>query len=549
MKQIFLLLIGFFGYFHCHSQDLSQNYTPIFLKSEIPSGVLESYNKRKADINKLYVSDKIEKEDRDFLSSSAAYYLQRSFQGGQIYYNDTISNYVNKLADKILEKEPILRKEINIYLTKFDIPNATTFVDGTIFFNITLFDWLTSEDQIVFILCHEISHYKLKHSLKQIEYNLSLSKKKKNITEEDELEQYLKSLSFSRTQELEADKAGLEMYQKLGYDPQEALKTMDILEKINIDRNEKEVNLYSFLKIDSLNKRKMEKDSLFLINSTKIDTNKMAVEAIMDTLKAISMDTISKSTPVQITLNGNEKTPNDSTTTKTTKKKRSYYNWINTITTKTDTSKIDVTVTERKEEQEDLSTHPDTKERKDSLERFLLLDSIKHQNKQSVSLQSFNYLKEVIRFELINNYQKRLKYRTTLYEGIVLKEDYPKNLFIEEMLVKSLYWLNYYKNNKSISYNNFEVSNDDSTVFSRYLIDFQDIYNYDYTLSRQGLQYIEEANNRFPNSENINLYLGKMYLLNDDKEKGKAILNNYLKNHPNGQFTIHVESILKNLNP
>ncbi|MBK8672378.1 MAG: hypothetical protein IPN93_05140 [Bacteroidetes bacterium] len=51
----------------------------------------------------------------------------------------------------------------------------------------------------------------------------------------------------------------------------------------------------------------MEKDSLFLINSTKIDTNKMAVEAIMDTLKAISMDTISKSTPVQITLNGNEK--------------------------------------------------------------------------------------------------------------------------------------------------------------------------------------------------------------------------------------------------
>ncbi|MBK7504287.1 MAG: M48 family metalloprotease [Bacteroidetes bacterium] len=162
-----------------------------FLKSEIPSGVLESYNKRKADINKLYVSDKIEKEDRDFLSSSAAYYLQRSFQGGQIYYNDTISNYVNKLADKILEKEPILRKEINIYLTKFDIPNATTFVDGTIFFNITLFDWLTSEDQIVFILCHEISHYKLKHSLKQIEYNLSLSKKKKNITEEDELEQNL----------------------------------------------------------------------------------------------------------------------------------------------------------------------------------------------------------------------------------------------------------------------------------------------------------------------------------------------------------------------
>ncbi|MBK7504285.1 MAG: hypothetical protein IPI52_04105 [Bacteroidetes bacterium] len=97
------------------------------------------------------------------------------------------------------------------------------------------------------------------------------------------------------------------------------------------------------------------------------------------------------------------------------------------------------------------------------------------------------------------------------------------------MLVKSLYWLNYYKNNKSISYNNFEVSNDDSTVFSRYLIDFKDIFNNSNVLLTQGLQYIEEANNRFPNSENINLYLGKMYLLNDDKEKGKAILNNYLK--------------------
>lgn len=548
MKQFFLFLFCN-AYFLCKSQELNENYTPIFLKSEIPSGVLESYNKKKSDINKLYVSDKINKEDRDFLSSSAAFYLQKSFQGGQIYYNDTISKYVNKLADKILENDPTLRKEINIYLTKFDIPNVTTFVDGTIFFNITLFDWLTNEDQIIFILCHEISHYKLKHSLKQIEYNLSLSKKKKNISEEDELEQYLKSLSFSRTQELEADKSGFEMYLQLGYDPQEALKTMDILEKINIDKNEKEVNLYSFLKIDSLNKRKMEKDSLFLINSTKIDTTKMAVEAIMDTLKAISMDTISKSTPVQISLGGNEKTPNDSTPTKTTKKKRSYYNWINTITTKTDTTKVDVTVTERKEEQEDLSTHPDTKERKDSLERFLLLDSIKHQNKQSVSLQSFNYLKEVIRFELINNYQKRLKYRTTLYEGIVLKEDYPKNIFIEEMLVKSLYWLNYYKKNKSIAYNNFEISNDDSTVYSSYVVDFQDIYNNSNVLLTQGLQYLEDANSRFPKSENINLYLGKLYLLNDDKEKGKTILDNYLKDYPNGQFTMHVESILKNLNP
>ncbi|MBK9634779.1 MAG: hypothetical protein IPO64_09770 [Bacteroidetes bacterium] len=44
-----------------------------------------------------------------------------------------------------------------------------------------------------------------------------------------------------------------------------------------------------------------------------------------------------------------------------------------------------MTVTRKKRGTRRFSTHPDTKERKDSLERFLLLDSIKHQNKQSVS--------------------------------------------------------------------------------------------------------------------------------------------------------------------
>ena len=45
MKQFFLFLFCT-AYFHCKSQELNENYTPIFLKSEIPSGVLESYNKK-----------------------------------------------------------------------------------------------------------------------------------------------------------------------------------------------------------------------------------------------------------------------------------------------------------------------------------------------------------------------------------------------------------------------------------------------------------------------------------------------------------------------
>ncbi|MBX7225041.1 MAG: M48 family metallopeptidase [Chitinophagales bacterium] len=224
-----------------------------------------------------------------------------------------MSNYITSILDKILANEPDVRKEVNVFVTRYDIPNAATFVDGTIVFNLPLLKLLENEAQIAFVLCHEIAHYKLKHSLKQFEYSLSLNGKDDKLNIEEDFENYLKALSYSREQELEADREGFKLFKELGYNQTAALQVMNILDSIENGINREFVDLSELFNADSAVFYK-EKSTVLKTREPEVKTTVKAVrneeketssietfeEAEVDSSKIASEDVLSTHPDIKV---------------------------------------------------------------------------------------------------------------------------------------------------------------------------------------------------------------------------------------------------------
>jgi predicted Zn-dependent protease len=90
-----------------------------------------------------------------------------------------------------------------------DEPNAFAFGNGSVYILKGLFKTITSDNELAFVIAHEISHVILKHSAKSVEYQnrMNLSNKDSKVRE------------FSREQEFEADKFGILFSIRAGYSP------------------------------------------------------------------------------------------------------------------------------------------------------------------------------------------------------------------------------------------------------------------------------------------------------------------------------------------
>ena len=74
------------------------------------------------------------------------------------------------MANKLLEKEPKLRKELRFYTIKSNVTNAFSTDQGIIVVTSGLISQITSEAHLAYILAHEIAHYTEKHVVEGFEY-------------------------------------------------------------------------------------------------------------------------------------------------------------------------------------------------------------------------------------------------------------------------------------------------------------------------------------------------------------------------------------------
>lgn len=212
-----------------NSQTDFDNYTTLLSKGDIPSDFTrETYVKIREDV----------KARRDLKGTKGKIFLEETnysvdeiLHSGMVIFGDPVTNYIEKVADKLLQNERQLRGELRFYTIKSNIANAFSTDQGIIFVTTGLISQLKCEAQLAYILSHEISHYTQKHVLET--YDLATSRDIKNDDRIHKLSQH------SKENELEADRLGIKRYFEAGYAKEAMVSTFDVL-------------MYSYLPFDEL---------------------------------------------------------------------------------------------------------------------------------------------------------------------------------------------------------------------------------------------------------------------------------------------------------
>jgi Zn-dependent protease with chaperone function len=159
-------------------------------------------------------------------------------------------NYLQSIVQKIIAANPQLKEtDARVVFTRDEWPNAVSMGDGTIVINAGLVIYLANESELVFVICHELSHYYLDHSNKKIRqmverYNSEAFKKEiKKLSKEEygvrqKLEDLLKAEIFgtrrhSRENEAEADLQAFRFMKNTGYDCDGITSCLQLLKHVD----------------------------------------------------------------------------------------------------------------------------------------------------------------------------------------------------------------------------------------------------------------------------------------------------------------------------
>lgn len=180
---------------------------------------------------RIGTSTEIDEENREHFASYTNYSLNKLLSSGFVLYGDPMTQFVNKVASKLLENEPALKRKLQFYVIKTNTTNALCTDPGLIFITTGLISQIENEAQLAYIIAHEIVHYQEKHHQK------SFVKSK-----ESELDpsSYDDMVLLSKDHEFEADANALKLYHAAGYSDHDINVVFDVL-------------MYSYLSFDEIN--------------------------------------------------------------------------------------------------------------------------------------------------------------------------------------------------------------------------------------------------------------------------------------------------------
>lgn len=151
--------------------------------------------------------------------------LDRLLWGGQVEPDDSLSQMARQVAARLLATDEKTRCAISIYTLNSSDVNAWTFDRGVILITTGLYARLENEAQLAFVLAHEISHYKSKHAL-----NTFALQSCDDLQRCSAPERLNRINSYSRENEMEADREGIAMMRAAGYDLSTVPSVFDLLQ-------------------------------------------------------------------------------------------------------------------------------------------------------------------------------------------------------------------------------------------------------------------------------------------------------------------------------
>jgi Zn-dependent protease with chaperone function len=183
--------------------------------------------------------------------------IQRMYTDKVIIAEGKAASYLQGLAKEIIKSNPVLAGlETRIVFSRAWWPNASSMGEGTIIFNIGLFNRLANESQAAFVLCHELAHLYLNHSNNSISryvntiYSKEFQQELKRIKNTEyqknqQAEALVKNLAFrsrrhSREHETEADSLAVEWMKNTSFDLRESVTCLSLLD--SVDRDKYDIN-------------------------------------------------------------------------------------------------------------------------------------------------------------------------------------------------------------------------------------------------------------------------------------------------------------------
>ncbi len=145
--------------------------------------------------------------------------------------NDTkydIKNIFNKILKNVNRKQI----EYNYKVLKSDEVNAFAIAGGKTFVLTGLLKFVDSDDELAFVIAHEIAHNELKHCVKRIQYSVQASKIDPTLGEVVQVAYSVYSTPYSKYDEFAADDLGVKLMEKAGYNKIGAIQFFAKLKKL-----------------------------------------------------------------------------------------------------------------------------------------------------------------------------------------------------------------------------------------------------------------------------------------------------------------------------
>ncbi|TVR77606.1 MAG: hypothetical protein EA412_10650 [Chitinophagaceae bacterium] len=239
-KFIVLFIFFLMGYYCLKADNIFQNYQPIESSGFIPEHLItrssERYRQRLEEID---AEDRRSRRAEARFALSSSFVVDRLLRNGQLLFNDTLTSYVNRVTDIVLQDNPDLREEITVYVVKNPTVNAFASGDGFVLICMGLLAQVENEAQLAFIIGHEITHYKKEHSMNRFKKVEGVNRGRGVLRNPGNQNNLLDIHAFSRDMEMEADEIGLDFLRNTDYDLWEAEKVFDVLHYSYLPFNEK----------------------------------------------------------------------------------------------------------------------------------------------------------------------------------------------------------------------------------------------------------------------------------------------------------------------
>ncbi|MDR2511111.1 MAG: M48 family metalloprotease [Bacteroidales bacterium] len=266
----------------------------------------EMQNRKDAFLKNLSINGtkSEQKEVKSRFDKAFSENLMKDVKKDRLLLKSLLNTYLNGLLSEIKKANPEISEDILLLVDRSYIANAYNFGDGTIVIYNYLLNCLQNEDQLVFVICHEIAHRQLEHSVNTVlarvrsDNSSDIKDKTKQLQKQrygnrTEAEMVLKDILYKnsaakREQETQADSLGMLFFSTLGRPNFQVIKALRNLRDSDYERDSLTIKDYRKMFSDkSLNFNEKWFDmgdyaAYFYQRTTKFNTDSLRTHPNMD---------------------------------------------------------------------------------------------------------------------------------------------------------------------------------------------------------------------------------------------------------------------------